>query len=248
MNQEKYAGLFERYAQHTNGKQIIGTRLAKLADTFHKARILDVGAGNGSISRMLLPHADYLHSIEPNPQFTAALTSLASDGYGFSITSVQDFDGVGTPYDLIILSYVLESIEPDEWNRILRKLYGLLSNHGRIIGVTYLDGCGWDSFAAIAASLSGSKRQAGLGYVTKKAREAGFNLSVLEIVDTEIWGKTLQNLYYNLEFYFVKRMEVYEGKQQQLKSELSKLTVEKNDRTILSVQEVIFELWPLRLQ
>lgn len=248
---EDYARLFKIYTTHANGKELVGQALGALVGGMHsrstteKPRVLDVGAGNGDITKLILPEAGFLQVVEPNPKFADSLTAVRQSDYAYSPTSIQDYTDQNGPYDVIILSYFLELIDQSEWRVVLNKLHSLLTPDGKIIGVTYLDGCAWDSFAALVEHYDDSHRKGGTGYNAQTLRQAGFNFSNLQTVRTELWGSSVDNLYDNLEFFFMKRLELYRRKRPLFINELGELTYQDKtvkNRVVLPVDEVIFEI------
>jgi SAM-dependent methyltransferase len=94
-------------------------------------RVLDIGAGNGSVTRRLLEAglAEEIHAVEISESGLAELTQ----SLGGQLASIRKFDGLRLPYgddefDLAILSHVVEHVEHPrrllhEARRVARHLY-----------------------------------------------------------------------------------------------------------------------------
>lgn len=110
------------------------TRLAK-----GKLRVLDAGCGDGYWLRRLATLDDLdleMVGVDYNP-LRAERARQAAPQAEIHVASLFDFE-LGAPYDLILLSQVIEHIEEDE--ALLRKLRGLLTTDGSFVLGTPCEG------------------------------------------------------------------------------------------------------------
>lgn len=243
----EYQDLFGRYVDKADGKALVGDALAAIICASGARSVLDVGAGRGEIAARLLDVVDLVHAIEPRDEFCRVLRSLSARGLRITPTTVQEFD-THERYDIVLLSYVLESINPEEWPEVLQRLSSFLRPQGRILGVTYLDGCDWDCYAAAVESCTGMVRKGGASRIFQGIRRSAHNVRILEVLDTHIWDVSCEALYQTLRFFFRNGMDSYVESHLKLLPELTELTTEQDGRTVLEVTEVIFSIAPLPCQ
>lgn len=103
-------------------------------------RILDVGCGNGVISRHLGKFGYRVLGIDISPETIETARSLTRlDQVRFEVMSAEDLQASGSVYDAIICSEVLEHLQdPDS---LIRVLYHSLKDEGKLI-VTVPNGAG----------------------------------------------------------------------------------------------------------
>jgi SAM-dependent methyltransferase len=90
-------------------------------------RVLDVGAGIGTHTTQLLPLADEVVALEPDPQFARMLRERVP---GVHLVE-GDATGVEGPFDAIVCFKVLEHIEDDD--ATMRRLRELLAPAGTLL-------------------------------------------------------------------------------------------------------------------
>jgi D-alanine-D-alanine ligase len=85
--------------------------LVELATTLHGARVLEVGCGDGRLTRRYAASASRVLAIDSDPEPVAAARSLLSGpGYRhvtFLATPVADLDLRSGPFDVVIMSWSL---------------------------------------------------------------------------------------------------------------------------------------------
>lgn len=247
MTEERYADLFEKYVQAADGKKLIGNALAEIASAYPDAHVLDVGAGSGEITGIVASAAGRVDAVDPNRYMVADLKKLSQRCANVSPIEgrLQDFSP-SEHYDLIILSYVLESIGGNDVQEHAKRLHGYLRPGGRMVGVTFLDGCDWDAYSASVESLVPYKRTGGTGRVFNHLRQSGLNTRIIRIVDTHIFAPSLDELYLTLGFFYKRVMDNYIRLSGTLSSELRKFTTkDRGGELCLGVKEVIYEIIPM---
>lgn len=124
-------------------------------------RILEIGAGTGPATTLLLPlvaQGAELDILEPNPRFVAHLQALTSKtssstspGTGrvtIHRTTLEDFHTVQT-YDVIVSGLPLKNFSPDRVRALMTQTLSLLSPHGSFTAFSYL---GAERLRALTAS------------------------------------------------------------------------------------------------
>jgi 2-polyprenyl-3-methyl-5-hydroxy-6-metoxy-1,4-benzoquinol methylase len=104
------------------------------------AKVLDVGCGNGIISRGIGKEGFYVHGIDiSNKAIEKAKALTALENVTFHNISAEQLVADGNKYDAVICSEVLEHLNQPE--KLLRVLYESLKNDGLLI-VTVPNGRG----------------------------------------------------------------------------------------------------------
>ena len=84
--------------------------LAEFADTFAGKRVLEVGCGDGRVTRLYAPLAAFVHAIDPNQEDIAtALENLPPglhDKVHFEATSIEAYSGE-TLFEAVLMSWSL---------------------------------------------------------------------------------------------------------------------------------------------
>jgi SAM-dependent methyltransferase len=136
-------GLFERPAKSFDlDARAIGWILADVANPLNKivqiipsgASVLDIGAGNGILARLLtsLDRGVAVDAIEPDPVARAAAAPFYRSIFAGKLEDyLKGSRADGTRYDFIVLADVLEHLANPE--PLLRQAKALLSPDGRII-------------------------------------------------------------------------------------------------------------------
>jgi SAM-dependent methyltransferase len=248
---DNYRRLFDLYTKHANGKRKVANAIIDLIEARNVRSVIDVGAGNGFISAQIAPFVDFLHVIEPNDEFHPALKEVekrARNEYRMSDIRAED---IGPDeydrYDLVLLSYVLESLIPGtDVRAVCRKMLDLRRAGGTFIGVTYVDGCAWDAYSTIVERRIRTPQRGGLSRVVPMLRSLGFNVRTVTAVRTEIWGRNLEDLFRNIAFFHRRAEREYFDSAAYLLPELRKLSrVNGGGRVVLDVDELIYEVTDL---
>ncbi|HEX2294385.1 MAG TPA: class I SAM-dependent methyltransferase [Actinomycetota bacterium] len=241
---EPYQTLFARYLDNTDGKDAVAEALASHARALGRPRILDVGAGPGTIATRLLDEAEHVTVVEPSPDFAGTHESRASGRYRFFQQTIQEFEAPSGSFDLIVLSYVLESIPGRDWSAVLAKLDELRSDRGVILGVTYVDGCAWEAFADFVDTTIGASgaREGGTDRIIRQLRDLGYAPVIDRVLETSIWGRDVDELFDVLEFFFRNEADKYESARPRLLKELARLSKVTRSRVSLPVLEAVFQV------
>ncbi len=120
---------FEKFLKWTNEKQKIAEEVSKIVGD-KKNLLLDIGAGDGSITKLLANKFDYITAIEPVPSLFEALKKKCNSNKYTLINLPFETAALEKKFDTILVSYALQFIPnyPQEIFRIrdLLKDTGLL--------------------------------------------------------------------------------------------------------------------------
>jgi 2-polyprenyl-3-methyl-5-hydroxy-6-metoxy-1,4-benzoquinol methylase len=85
--------------------------LLELAPTLHGARVLEVGCGDGRLTRRYADRASVVLAIDPDPEGIATAcrhqTGIDDSHVTFLATPVADLDPRAGPFDVVIMSWSL---------------------------------------------------------------------------------------------------------------------------------------------
>lgn len=231
--------LFQNYASHTNGKHLIAKTIIKSV-SYLPNNILDIGAGNGAITEYLSKWAKEIVAIEPSASLAKEITNRNLSNVEVIQTRIQDVK-INKPYDLILMSYFLDVIDQSAWLEILNTIHQKCPNTP-ILCVTYLEGCPWDIFSQLIKKKIGTKRTGGYTTIIPAIRNLGWDINMMKMINTKIYGQTTQELYKILEFFYKDVLYEYQSTQSYLIKQLKKLA--NNNGTSIRVTEILFELLP----
>ena len=235
--------LFERYSANTDGKEKIASYVNSLGRDNPGALIIDLGAGDGRLTRYLLEGFNDVIAVERHPSFIPALAALP--GVTPIASSIEDFNPT-RPFDIGLLSYSLSGIPKDRLQDTLDRLLLARKDGGRLLFVTYRDGCEWDQFADEVAAHLNLPRTGGLARHTKELNDLGFHTEIISTLNTRIWSENSRSLYENLGFFFHKKISEYINSADQLQPALERLQSWDGRQMNLSVEESIVEIIPRR--
>jgi 2-polyprenyl-3-methyl-5-hydroxy-6-metoxy-1,4-benzoquinol methylase len=84
--------------------------LAQYANNFAGKRVLEVGCGDGRVTRLYSPHAAFVHAIDPDEEDIASaqkeLPPHLQDKVHFEATSIEDYVGENR-FDAVLMSWSL---------------------------------------------------------------------------------------------------------------------------------------------
>lgn len=151
-----YSRCFTQYAENTNGKKLLSVKLKEYLSSYIGGDLLDVGAGDGQITVSLAPSFSKVIAVEPKPE----LASLIPNERNINVIQdkIENYNS-RKGYDVILMSYFLDSFTAEDIHFILRKLRLLKKASGIMIGTTYSSNCKWDQFTERVASDLGIKRK-----------------------------------------------------------------------------------------
>ncbi|WP_192485256.1 MULTISPECIES: class I SAM-dependent methyltransferase [Cysteiniphilum] len=129
---EQYANIYKILQKHDNSKQIIDHITKEILPTINCNRFLDIGAGEGKITKKISPHFNNTLAIEPNPTYASLLKSIDN------LTVInQTFQEVKLTeqYNFILCSHVLYHVDEKDWDAFALKAYKALAPGGVLMFV-----------------------------------------------------------------------------------------------------------------
>ncbi len=207
---------------------------------------LDMGAGRGEIAEIIASASGRVEAVDPDAHMVSELRRLSRRQPRVIAVrdSLQTFS-TESRYDLVVLAYVLESIDGHDVPRHVERLLGLLRPGGRVVGVTYLDGCDWDAYSSAVEHVVPYGRTGGTGKVFGRLRRAGLNARILRILDTHISDSTVEALYLTLGFFYKRKLEAYLAHRDTLSVELERYATPRGAGVCLEVKEAVYEILPM---
>jgi len=130
---DNYEEDFPFYLRFTNEKQILSQEIVSLFNKFNVKSVLDIGAGNGDLSKLLFSEVERYLAVEPRKEFVKSLKNK-------NIKVIENFFpcNIGEEkYDFILCSHSVPSIKED-YGPFLKEAFGRLNKKGNLLFITYL--------------------------------------------------------------------------------------------------------------
>jgi SAM-dependent methyltransferase len=237
----RYKDLFQKYSANTDGKEKIAAFLQGLAPANSPRVLLDLGAGDGRLASQLTRAFDSVIAVERNDAFASMLSNIP--GVQPVKSSVEDFTPA-EPFDVGLFCYSLSGVSSARQQDCLNRLLTWRKPGGRLLFVTYEDGCEWDCYADTVYSELGIPRSGGLARHSQELNRNGFSVSTIGRLETSIWGSCSKSLFDNLAFFFEKKVQDDYAKQERFMQALSSLERQSSKGVFMGVTEVIVEISP----
>jgi SAM-dependent methyltransferase len=239
-NNQAYTDLFNQYLSHTDGKDLVADNLARLYRSKSSGTVLDIGAGKGDIA---IPLAQVFHqvvAVEPEERFTQVIRAANLPNLIVYESKIEEFWQAGK-YDLILMSYLLDSMSSETISVVMNQVESMKAPGGKIVAVTYLEGCNWDVFTHFIANQLGTRRNGGFSRLFSELKTIGWYIHIQKILETHIYGSNLDELYGNLSFFYKDNLDEYHANEGKFKPILRSLSAQA-ERVSLSIREVILEV------
>jgi hypothetical protein len=235
-----FEALFERYSERTDGKLKIAASIAQLAGSEKDMHLLDLGAGDGRLTRLLAPQFASTTAVDKKPAFRAQLEAIPGV---VAITSTIEDLRIDRPFDIGLLSYSLSGVPLEKLRETIDSLFAQSSREGRLFYITFEDGCEWDCYASEVYATLGIPRNGGSKLHKLDLAAVGIQTQEVDSFRTSIWDSSLDELYKTLAFFFVTHARDYIQRQNEFLSALSLLVQEVGaGRISLPVTEKVFEI------
>ncbi len=240
--QSEHRKYFTRYTTQTDGKERLAEAITNLAQTKAAKVLLDLGAGDGRLTRLVAPIFDKVIAVEWNEKYRDALQLLPKTEV--FIESMQDFSFQGD-FDMALMSYSLSGVPLDKRTQFFEKLFRQCSPNGCVLYATYADGCEWDQFSSLVSEKLGRERSGGTGIHEAELRKLNYTVNVVENIRTLIWGQSLDDLGDVLSFFFLDKVKDYQQRFVEFRPHLDRLSFEMPDgRRGIAVTECLVEVTP----
>lgn len=239
-----YRYSFDLYTKHSNAKRKVANSIIDFMESRNLSTVMDVGAGNGVLTRELLRFTDHVYAVEPNELFWPALQELHSAGLRFVGKKAQDLETArDDKFDLVLMSYLLDSVPAEQVQPICDTVATYLNDNGAMVGVTYVDGCPWDAYMLAVESIFGTRRsRGGLSRMYPLLRDLKYTIENVAIVRTEIWADSLRQLFDSTVFFHRRIAAEYLADADRLMPILEKYSHRTREHYELHVDEVIYQI------
>ncbi len=235
-----YSSSFEKFTASTDAKESIAAILIDLAKETGAESLLDLGAGDGVLTGYLSSYFREITAVDKKPEFVKRLADIPK--VQAQESQIEDYEPTRT-YDMILLSYSFTGIPVDKIADTLKRLTNAKSEDGRIIVVTFQDGCDWDLFSSHVYSQIGIARSGGSNLHEKLIQKAGFQPSLVDSTKTYMWGDSLSDLAEMMSFFFVKEEDKYRADITNYTEHLKQLSTDlPNGRRAISAIEDFIEI------
>ncbi|HWO19652.1 MAG TPA: class I SAM-dependent methyltransferase [Kofleriaceae bacterium] len=237
---EFYRATFDRFVANTDGKEKLAQEIAAIARSMKAARLLDLGAGNGVLTRLVSPHFQTIVAVEQNRAFEASLALIPNAVP--VISRIEDYVPVEPP-DIVLMSYSLDGIPGERLGATMTTLASHLAPGGKVLFVTYEDDCPWDRYIDPVYRALGIPRTGGARRHLEDLQRAGFEARRLASVDGFIWAQDKAALYDVLGFFFIDAIDGYHASRPELEDLLAGIIETLPDgRVALRAVECVFEI------
>lgn len=239
-----YRYSFDLYTRHSNAKRKVANSIIDFMESHSLSNVMDVGAGNGMLTRELLRFTDDIYAVEPNELFWPALQELHSAGLRFAGARAQDLETAGDEkFDLVLMSYLLDSVPAEQVQSICETVRTYLNEKGVMVGVTYVDGCPWDAYMLAVESIFGTSRsRGGLSRMYPLLRDLKYTIENVAIVRTQIWADSLRQLFDSTVFFHRRIATEYLAEASRLIPILENYAQRTREHYELHVDEVIYQI------
>ena len=235
-----FADAFDLYSLNTDGKQKIAAAIAALVSELKDPVLVDLGAGNGRLAKLLSGTFACIIAVEKDHEFQSSLAAIPTVVPVFC--RMQDFVP-SEVFDIALMAYSLSGIPKDLLDGFLTHLEEKKKEGGRILVATYENGCAWDRFADPVYRALGIARTGGENRHTAEIEETGRTTVRIQSFDTLIWGENLESLYRNLGFFFFKQHRQYLERSAEFLPLLSSFSIRtESGQVAIPVSEVLLEI------
>jgi ubiquinone/menaquinone biosynthesis C-methylase UbiE len=124
---------FPFYLKFTDEKHILSQEILKLFKKFKVKSVLDIGAGNGDLSKLLFNEVERYTAVEPRREFTE---SLKKKGINVIENSFPCYVGK-EKYNFVLCSHSVPSVKR-EYEPFLKEAFEKLDSKGNLQLITYI--------------------------------------------------------------------------------------------------------------
>ena len=129
---EEYANIYKILQKHDNSKQIIDHIIKEILPKIDCNHFLDIGAGEGKITKEINQHFNNSLAIEPNPTYAhrlKAIDDLTVINQTFQETKLTE------QHSFILCSHVLYHVDEKDWESFALSAYKALTPGGILMFV-----------------------------------------------------------------------------------------------------------------
>lgn len=128
---DEYRKSFEKFLAHTDEKKVFLKEFNDYIERYNPVSVLDIGAGNGSLSIPLANKVKNYLAVEENHKYAVKLRKAGLDVVENSFPIELD-----TNYDLVLMSHVV-SYEKANYKELISPALNVVSKGGRLLFVTH---------------------------------------------------------------------------------------------------------------
>lgn len=199
--QESYKTSFEAFLKNTDEKLVLSQELNDLFAKLNIKSVLDIGAGNGELSRLISPNLERYVAIEQRPDFVEKLRTIEHP-------NISVFKGdypiqIEEKFDAVLFSHSLPIVGNDKsaWQEFIDDSLENLKIGGRLVIVTYEAGNSDWSKLIDQAELPRKNDRTGQIDLLANFLQSKTEVEVKEII-THVKAQTVNELMNSLAFVY----------------------------------------------
>lgn len=191
-----YAKPFRLFLSRTNEKDVLVFQILKCCRISKTSRILDIGAGDGSLAVKLRPYVQRYVAVEPNPLLAKRLRSMDVEIVNSSWQNAS-VDGL---FDLILAVHVLTYFPKNQFFTLIEKMRNKLAPGGRLVILSVDQNRGsWRAIHTFLYELLGIKKRHTSELLIKKLKRHSI---AFRRFNTDVRAATIPEMIKILEFDF----------------------------------------------
>lgn len=129
--EDNYKNDFEKFISHTDEKKVLVEEISKEIDKYSVESLLDIGAGNGSLSIPLSKKVRRYLAVEPNENFVSRLREAGLEVVGNKFPSI-----ISDTFDMALSSHSI-SYKRDSFKPFITKAWKLVKPRGVFLIITF---------------------------------------------------------------------------------------------------------------
>jgi hypothetical protein len=243
--QEEYSEHFKNFLDCTNEKKAIAKAVIAIARQTGKCELLDLGAGDGELTKLVAPGFKHVTAVERNRSFFDGLKRIRNADV--RLTSFAELKEI-PKFNLALMSYSFSGVSIDYLEKFLAFLgKNRADARSKIIFVTYEDYSPWAIYMRDVYGVLSKPIEGGTHWHERQLKQAGYKTARLQRVFSSTSAESLSALVESLSFIATPKVSLYQHDKQFFEDLLRHTARENSDGswTLDQIHNVI-EILPRR--